>query len=94
MKNRYNVDISYFQKELDKLKESLSYRTSEELVRYLEALVDVAKDQGKLTNEELLSSHEWEIECENPLEIRNTDGSFATKAAAEMVISILRNKEK
>lgn len=41
MTNRYGVDVSYFEKELKKLSESLIDRTPEELHRYLIRLAEV-----------------------------------------------------
>jgi len=35
---------------------------------------------------ELLMSEGWTVECENPLEIRHSDGSFATLQAAESLL--------
>lgn len=44
------------------------------------------------TNEEILNHYGWIIECENPLEIRHGDGSFASKQAARFVIILLREE--
>ncbi len=44
--------------------------------------------------EQLLESFGWEMECCSPLEIRHPDGSFATGAAAIMVIQALREEAK
>ena len=40
--------------------------------------------------EEYIESKGWTIECESPLEVRHTDGSFATLNAAQLVIDSLR----
>jgi len=34
----------------------------------------------------ILEQHGWTVECESPLEIRHTDGSFATMKAAHIVV--------
>jgi hypothetical protein len=35
--------------------------------------------------EELLAKYGWQVECESPLEIRHSDGSFASGRAAHIV---------
>lgn len=40
-------------------------------------------------NFELLQSNGWTVECESPFEIRHEDGSFATGAAAFLVMHTL-----
>lgn len=47
----------------------------------------------KESDEELLADSGWVIECESPLELRHSDGSFATKFAAYVLMSHL-NDEK
>jgi len=42
------------------------------------------------TDEEILKEHDWEMECESPLEIRHKDGSFASGSAAILVIADIR----
>jgi len=39
--------------------------------------------------EKILKKNGWEVECENPLEIRHEDGAFATLWAATIVIEYL-----
>jgi len=48
-KNRYGVDVAYFEKELTKLSLSLPDRTPEELYRYFIALANVAFTGEKKT---------------------------------------------
>jgi hypothetical protein len=45
------------------------------------------------SDESILESNGWEIECESPFEIRHEDGSFATGQAAHMVLSSLKDEE-
>ena len=40
--------------------------------------------------EQLLEDNGWTLECESPLEIRHTDGSFATQQAAGIVVAELQ----
>ena len=47
-----------------------------------------------MTDFELLEKYGWEVECESPLEIRHSDGSFATLNAAKYVIGCLWDEEK
>lgn len=47
MENRYGLEISYFSKELEKLKKSLPNITPYELYRWLSVLGDVAKSASK-----------------------------------------------
>lgn len=45
----------------------------------------------KKSNIKLLKKHGWEVECENPFEIRHTEtGSFATLVAADLVLMALK----
>lgn len=53
MKNRYGVDITYFEKELDALKASLPNRTPEELKLYLLRLANIVSDHIVDTNEKV-----------------------------------------
>jgi hypothetical protein len=39
-----------------------------------------------MTNEEILESNGWQIDCESPFEISHEDGSFATLNAANIVL--------
>lgn len=43
-----------------------------------------------VSDEQLLASHGWTVECKSPFEIRHVDGSFASRQAADCVISSLR----
>lgn len=45
MKNNYGIDVDYFKKELEMLKQSLPSRTPDELYRYLMCLANVAKPE-------------------------------------------------
>jgi hypothetical protein len=45
-----------------------------------------------MTNEEILTTEGWEVECELPFEIRHTDGSFATGQAADIVLEYLKDE--
>ncbi|MNR71327.1 hypothetical protein D3C71_19420 [compost metagenome] len=42
------------------------------------------------STEQLLEDNGWTLECESPLEIRHTDGSFATQQAARIVVAELQ----
>lgn len=42
VKNRYNLDVAYFRRELKVLSDSLEDRTPEELSRYLRRLAETA----------------------------------------------------
>jgi hypothetical protein len=42
-----------------------------------------------IKNETILEKSGWTIECESPLEIRHTDGSFATNNAAKIILDDL-----
>lgn len=48
----------------------------------------------RLTEEELLKKHGWEIECKSPFEIRTIDGSFASGQAANIVVEYLYDIEE
>ncbi len=52
---------------------------------------DVLENSDKLSDEELLNSFGWSIECESPLEVSHTDGSFASGQAVKYLIDGLRN---
>ena len=60
-KNRFDLDIEYFSKELFSLNQTLPSRTPEELKRYFECLADVNK-----------SKDEW-ISVDDRLPPKNTD---------------------
>ena len=36
---------------------------------------------------DILENAGWMVECESPFEIRHNDGSFATKQAADIVLT-------
>lgn len=38
---------------------------------------------------DILESEGWTVECESPLELRHADGSFASGAAAEIVLGTI-----
>ena len=44
------------------------------------------------STEQFLENLGWTVECESPLEIRHTDGSFASKNAADYVIESLKEE--
>lgn len=46
----------------------------------------------KDSDEKLLASHGWTVECQSPFEIRHEDGSFASGQAADCVLSSLREE--
>ncbi len=45
-------------------------------------------------DEDLLKKCGWTVECENPMEIRHEDGSFASEQAAQYVLVGLRDEEE
>ena len=45
-------------------------------------------------DKKLLELNCWIVECESPLEIRHSDGSFATLNAVEMILESLRQDAK
>lgn len=55
-----------------------------------EANVWIEKHITELSDEDLLGNYGWNIECENPFEIRHVDGSFATLNAAWNIVNDLR----
>jgi hypothetical protein len=44
-----------------------------------------------MTNEEILESSGWQIDCESPFEISHEDGSFATLNAANIVLQSFKD---
>jgi hypothetical protein len=44
------------------------------------------------TEEYLLKTNGWDVECESPFEIRHEDGSFASKQAAYYVLNELKSE--
>lgn len=44
------------------------------------------------SDEKLLASHGWTVECESPFEVRHEDGSFASGQAADFLVSALREE--
>jgi hypothetical protein len=44
------------------------------------------------TEEYLLKTNGWDVECESPFEIRHEDGSFASKQAAYSVLNELKSE--
>ena len=47
-----------------------------------------------LSDEEILKSNGWEIECESPLEIRHADSSFATGQAAKLILQTIKRNDR
>ena len=45
-----------------------------------------------MSDEKLLESNGWTVECQSPFEIRHEDGSFATGQAADIVLSSIRSE--
>jgi hypothetical protein len=41
-----------------------------------------------------LENNEWTVECESPLEVRNSEGSFATNYAAQVLLAELHTQYK
>jgi len=78
--------------------EHCAYRINE--ARRLKEELDEALDKAdawiekhqekKMSDEEILAHAGWEIECENPFEIRHEDGSFATLHAAQFILNELK----
>ena len=44
------------------------------------------------SDEDLLVFNGWHVECASPFEIRHEDGSFATKQAADLILSSLKEE--